>query len=145
MADAMTPDQVKNRIILVARRDGRYDPAAFFFVNEVVAAAVKWLKSGDMKPHDVAPSRDDAEGASFHISGYELLEAFRRLARERWGLMARTVLANWGLGATDDVGEIVFLMVNDEKLEWKRRESDTKAEFAGVYDFREAFDEWDEK
>ncbi len=142
MEDVMTPDQVRDRIIHVARSDGRYDPAAFFFVNEVVAAAVKWLKTGEMKPHDVAPSRGDEEGVNFHISGYELLEAFRRLARERWGLMARTVLASWGMGGTEDVGEIVFLMVNDEKLEWKRRESDTKAEFEGVFDFRDVFDVW---
>jgi uncharacterized repeat protein (TIGR04138 family) len=142
MEETMTPEEVRDRIVSVARTDGRYDPAAFFFVNEVVAAAVKWLKSGEMKPRDVASSRGDSDGVDFHISGYELLEAFRRLARERWGLMARTVLGNWGIRRTEDVGEIVFLMVDDEKLEWKRRESDTKTEFAGVYDFRDAFDSW---
>jgi uncharacterized repeat protein (TIGR04138 family) len=141
MADTMTPEQVRERITQVALDDGRYDPAAFFFVNEAVAAAVKWLKSGEMKPRDVAPTRGE-EGVNFHISGFELLEAFRRLARERWGCMARVVLESWSVGRTEDVGEIVFLMVNDEKLEWKRRESDTKAEFANVFDFRDAFDVW---
>lgn len=141
MADTMTPEQVRERIVHVALDDGRYDPAAFFFVNEAVAAAVKWLKSGEMKPRDVAASRGE-DGVNFHISGFELLEAFRRLARERWGCMARVVLESWGLERTEDVGEIVFLMVNDEKLEWKRRESDTKAEFANIFDFREAFDAW---
>lgn len=142
MEDIMTPEQVRDRIVYVARTDGRYDPAAFFFVNEAVGAAVKWLKSGEMKPRDVAASRGDDEGINFHISGYELLEAFKRLARERWGLMARTVLESWGVSRTEDVGEIVFLMVADEKLEWKRRESDTKAEFTEVFDFRETFDHW---
>lgn len=138
----MTPEQVRDRIIHIARQDGRYDPGAFFFVNEAVAAAVKWLNSGEMKPQDVAPTRGE-DGKNFHISGFELLEAFRRLARDRWGCLARPVLENWGVMSTEDVGEIVFLMVNDEKLEWKRRESDTMAEFTGVYDFREAFDPWD--
>ncbi len=142
MDDPMTPDEVRQRIHLVARRDGRYDPAAFIFVNEAVQAAVKWLQSGEMKPRDIAPSRGDG-GANFHISGYELLEALRRLARERWGCLARTVLGRWGVTRTEDVGEIVYLMIGDEKLEWKRRESDTKAEFADVYDFRAAFDCWD--
>lgn len=142
MADLMTPEQVRERIVHVAVEDGRYDPAAFFFVNEAVAAAVKWLKSGEMKPRDVSPTRGE-DGVNFHISGYELLEAFRRLARERWGCLARTVLESWGVHRTDDVGEIVFLMVNDEKLEWKRRESDTKAEFADVFSFRDAFDVFD--
>lgn len=143
MPDTMTPDEIRDRVILVARTDGRYDPSAFFFVNDVVSAAVKWLKSGEMKPRDVAPSRGAAEGGNFHISGYELLAAMRRLARERWGLLARTVLASWGVRGTEDIGEIVFLMVEDEKLEWKRRESDTRAEFADGFDFRDAFDGWE--
>ncbi|MCC8167142.1 MAG: hypothetical protein LIQ31_13600 [Planctomycetes bacterium] len=142
MEELMIPEQVRERIAFVARRDGRYTPAAFFFVNEAVAMAVKWLKSGEMKPRDVASSRGD-DGINFHISGYELLEAFRRLARERWGCMAKVVLESWGVRRTDDVGEIVFLMVDDEKLEWKRRESDTKEEFRAVYDFAEAFDVWE--
>ncbi len=143
MDDCMTPDEIRERINLVARRDGRYDPAAFIFVNEAVQAAVKWLKSGEMKPRDIASSRGE-DGVNFHISGYELLEALRRLARDRWGCLARSVLERWGLTKTDDVGEIVYLMIDDEKLEWRRRESDTKAEFAGVYDFGEAFDRWEE-
>lgn len=142
MENIMTPEQVRERIIHIAHTDGRYDPGAFFFVNEAVAAAVKWLKSGEMKPRDVAPSRGE-DGVNFHISGYELLEAFRRLARDRWGCMARRVLENWGVKATEDVGEIVFMMVNDEKLEWKRRDSDTMADFTNVFNFSEAFDPWD--
>ncbi len=139
----MTPEQVKERIVFIARRDGRYDPAAFFFVNEAVAAAVKWLKAGEMKPRDVASSRGE-DGVNFHISGFELLEAFRRLARERWGCLTRVVLEKWGVRKTEDVGEIVFLMVDDEKLEWKRRESDTKDDFKGGYNFKDVFDNWED-
>ena len=143
MEDPMTPEQVRDRIVYVARKDGRYQPSAFFFVNDAVAAAVKWLKSGEMKPRDVASSRGEGGGGDlFHISGFELLEAFRRLARDRWGLMARTVLESWGIRRTEDVGEIVFLMVGDEKLQWSRRESDTIADFAGVYKFADVFDSW---
>lgn len=141
MEQTMTPEQLRERVVYVARKDGRYDPAAFFFVNDAVAAAVKWLKSGEMKPRDITDSRCE-DGVNFHISGYELLEAFRRLAKERWGCLARTVLEKWGVQRTEDVGEIVFLMVNDEKLEWKRRESDTKEEFARGFNFRETFDVW---
>lgn len=138
----MTPEEARERITQIALEDGRFDPAAFYLVNDAVAAAVKWLKSGEMKPRDVAPTRG-GDDVSFHISGYELLEAFRRLARERWGCLARDVLERWGLTKTEDVGEIVFMMVDDEKLEWRRRESDTKAEFRNVYDFSEVFDPWE--
>lgn len=140
----MTPEQARERIRYIADSDGRYASAAFFFVNEVVAAAVKWLKSGEMLPHDVASSRGDEDSGNFHISGYELLEAFRRLARERWGCLSRQVLASWGVRRTEDVGEIVYMMVEDEKLDWRRRESDSKKEFQGVFNFVEAFDSWED-
>ncbi|MCL2001325.1 MAG: hypothetical protein FWG74_07820 [Planctomycetes bacterium] len=141
MADSMTSEQVHERIFFIAAKDGRYQPNAFFFMNESVAAAVKWLKSEEMKPQDVALSRR-GEGKDYHISGFELLEAFRRLARERWGCLARTVLERWGVRCTEDVGEIVFMMVEDEKLDLKRRESDTKDEFRNGFDFRAVFDQW---
>ncbi|MDR1520265.1 MAG: hypothetical protein LBU23_09025 [Planctomycetota bacterium] len=136
----LTLEQARERIELIAGKDGRYDPAAFFFVNDSVAAALKWLKSGEMRANDSAPSRGGGE--DFHISCRELLEAMRRLARERWGCLARQVLENWGVASTGDVGEIVFMMVDDEKLEWRRRKSDTKEEFRDVYDFKAVFDVW---
>ena len=141
MEEAMTPEQVRDRMALIAQRDGRYSPAAFLFVNDVVANTVKWLKAGEMHPRDVSSSRG-SEGEDFHISGYELLEGMRRLARERWGLLARSVLERWGVYRTEDVGEIVFIMVEDPELQWKRRDSDTRADFAGGYSFSEAFDSW---
>lgn len=141
MDEPMTPEQVKDRIGYIARQDGRYSPAAFYFINDVVANTVKWLRSGEMSARDVTSSRGEGEN-NFHISGYELLEGMRRLARERWGLMARSVLSRWGIFRTDDVGEIVFLMVDDPELQWKRREADTKEDFVGVYDFGEVFDNW---
>ena len=143
MDAAMTPEQVRERIGFIARRDGRYSPAAFYFVNDVVASTVKWLQSGEMAPRDVAGSRGEGEN-NFHISGFELLEGMRRLARERWGLMARSVLERWGIYRTEDVGEIVFLMVDDPELQWKRRDNDTKEDFAGGYGFADVFDRWDD-
>ena len=139
----MTPEQIKSHIERIASDDGRYAPAAFFFVNDVVGCTVKWLKSGEMKPKDVDFTRGEGE-VDFHISGMELLAGMRRLARERWGCMARKVLESWGVERTEDIGEIVFLMVEDRELQWKRRDSDTKEDFAGAYDFVSAFDAWEE-
>jgi hypothetical protein len=39
-----------------------------------------------------------------HISGRELTEGVRDLARERFGPMARSVLEHWGIRETVDVG-----------------------------------------
>ncbi len=142
MDGIMTPEQVRERIGYIAREDGRYAPAAFYFVNDVVASTVKWLQSGEMTPRDVAASRGENDD-NFHISGFELLEGMRRLARERWGLLARQVLERWGVYRTEDIGEIVFLMVDDPVLQWKRRDADTKEDFANGYNFADTFDHWD--
>ena len=72
-----------------------------------------------------------------HVSGKELLEGIKKLARERFGLMARTVLDSWGVRTTEDFGNIVFNLVNAELL--SRTEEDTIEEFSDVYDFDEAF------
>ncbi|MDR1613077.1 MAG: hypothetical protein LBT97_09895 [Planctomycetota bacterium] len=139
---SMTPEEARARIGRIAGEDGRYAPEAFFFVTDVVGRTVEWLQKGEMPPRD-AGSRGEAGGRDFHISGQELLEGMRRLARERWGCMARRVLERWGVSRTEDVGEIVFMMVEDEKLQWKRRESDAREDFARGYDFADVFDAWE--
>lgn len=74
-----------------------------------------------------------------HISGRELAEGVRDLALDRFGLLARTVLAHWGIRATEDVGEIVFALVDGGML--VKQEGDRIEDFRDVYDFQEAFEE----
>jgi uncharacterized repeat protein (TIGR04138 family) len=73
-----------------------------------------------------------------HISGRELAEGVRDLALERFGPMARTVLEHWGIERTEDVGAIVFALVECNVL--IKQEEDSPADFADVYDFDEAFE-----
>ena len=73
-----------------------------------------------------------------HISGAELAEGVRELAMERYGPMARTVLEHWGIHATDDLGEIVFALVDCGIL--IKQDDDRKEDFRGVFDFEEAFE-----
>ncbi|MEO5510761.1 MAG: Minf_1886 family protein [Longimicrobiales bacterium] len=72
-----------------------------------------------------------------HISGRELTEGVRDLAREQFGPMARTVLEHWGIRETGDVGDVVFALVEAGIL--IKQDEDTRAEFEDVYDFNEAF------
>ncbi len=125
------------RIYELARQDGRYTPEAFLFVSETIGKTVEWLKAGVLTANDCGDSRGD--GPTFHVSGRELLAGFEKLARERWGLMARHVLRQWGIRCTEDVGEIVFMMVEDESLGWKKRDCDRREDFAGGFDFDAAF------
>lgn len=137
----MTAKEHLDLIHRLARRDGRYATDAFLFVSEAIGQTGEWLRNGELTPLDRGGSR--GEGTEFHVSGQELLMGIRRLARLRWGLMARRVLASWGVHRNEDFGEIVFLMVEDSDLQWRKRECDSRADFAGGVDFADAFDSWD--
>jgi uncharacterized repeat protein (TIGR04138 family) len=73
-----------------------------------------------------------------HISGRELAEAFRDLARERYGVMARMVLEHWGIRTSDDIGDVVFTLVDLGLL--VTAPGDTRDDFVGVFDFADAFE-----
>lgn len=105
---------------LIREQDGRYAPEAFHFVREALDWKVARL-----------PARR-------HISGPELLDAVRTLAVERFGPMARTVLNHWGLVAGEDVGQIVFLLVEAGVL--SKTEEDSLEDFSGVVRFDDAFE-----
>ncbi|MFC1575787.1 Minf_1886 family protein [Gemmatimonadota bacterium] len=73
-----------------------------------------------------------------HISGEELANGARELALKLYGPMARTVLGHWGIHSTEDLGEVVFGMVECGVL--IRREEDSQEDFRGLFDFEEAFE-----
>jgi uncharacterized repeat protein (TIGR04138 family) len=74
-----------------------------------------------------------------HVSGQQLSWGLRDYALQRWGLMARTVLARWGIRETLDFGRIVFAMVENGYMQ--KQPHDSLDDFRNVFDFREAFDE----
>ena len=73
-----------------------------------------------------------------HISGRELVDGVRRLALERFGPMARTVLEYWGIRSTEDVGELVFTLVDMGIL--VKNVDDRPEDFSALFDFEEVFD-----
>lgn len=115
---AIPPDEL--RVIEVARRHGRYRLGAYEFVREAVFYASRVVYA-----------------TGTHVSGQQLLEAIRRLARERFGALAREVFEDWGIRRTEDVGEIVFELVEAEIL--SRTEEDSRDDFRGVYDLDAVF------
>jgi uncharacterized repeat protein (TIGR04138 family) len=72
-----------------------------------------------------------------HVSGQELLQAFAEEARNQYGPMALSVLNHMGLYQTQDIGELVFLMVSNELL--SKTERDSLDDFEHGYDFEEEF------
>jgi len=109
------------RLRNLAQSDGRYRLQAFIFLHEALDHTLKMV------------------GQKRHVTGRELLEGVRRLALEKFGMMARLLLESWGVRSTEDVGEIVFLLV--ESSIWGRTETDSRDDFADGYDFRQAFED----
>ena len=108
------------KIMQVLKKDSRYDVEAYSFVMTALQYTLKEL--------------DEHR----HISGKELLYGIRKYAIKQYGPMARTVLEYWGIKETMDFGEIVFNLIEIGLL--RKRPEDTKEEFRGVYDFKNAFD-----
>ena len=108
-------------------RDRRYSVHAYEFV---------YLALGFTQQ---AMGRDSSgkEERRRHISGQELLEGIRRLAIDRFGLLALPVMKQWGVHRTEDFGEIVFNLVECGQL--RKTEQDTRSDFANGYSFEEAF------
>lgn len=73
-----------------------------------------------------------------HISGEELAHGVRDLALKQYGPMARTVLGHWGIHGTEDLGEIVFAMVECGVL--TKQDDDNREDFQGLFDFEEVFE-----
>jgi uncharacterized repeat protein (TIGR04138 family) len=105
----------------MAAEDGRYHPQAFDFVYKALEHKLRQL------------------GERRHLTAEELLDGLRQLALERFGLLARTVLEQWGVSRTEDVGEMVYLLIEHGLL--FKTEKDSKEEFKDVFDFRQAFDD----
>jgi len=73
-----------------------------------------------------------------HITGRELTEGVRELAIGRYGLLARAVLEHWGIHETEDVGRVVFAMVEHGLL--VKEDEDRPEDFVDVFDFEDAFE-----
>src|SRR5881397_1441726 len=100
-------------------RDGKFNERAYVFVLAALEFAQTRL-----------PARR-------HLSGAELAWACRDFALEQFGLLAPTVLAHWDIRSTEDLGRIVFQLIDVGLL--ARQPTDKLEDFERVYDFAEVF------
>jgi len=114
----------REKIQQIRAADPRYHEDAYQFVREGLDYTVKELKR--------VPA-----GKVHHVRGNELLQGIRCYAIDQFGPLTRTVLDSWGVRRCEDFGEIVFNMVESGIL--GKTDQDDRADFAGVYDFHEAF------
>ncbi len=108
----------------VSRGDKRYHPEAYVFLRDSLEAALKRRKKA-------------TKAAGGHVAAAELLEGFRVHALGEFGPMTMTVLDYWGVRCCEDIGHMVFNLVQAEQF--GKTDEDTLESFAGGFDFHSAF------
>jgi uncharacterized repeat protein (TIGR04138 family) len=74
-----------------------------------------------------------------HVTDAELAWACRDFALQQYGLLAPVVLAHWGITRTEDLGRIVYTLVEVGLL--VTQPGDHESDFNAVYEFTDAFGE----
>lgn len=115
------------KIAEITKGDPRYKREAYDFVLRALDETIR----GEGRQHRA--------GTEKHITGQELLEGIRELARSEFGLLAHAVFESWGVQRTEDFGEIVFNLVDHQLL--NKQETDTREDFRDGFDFSTAFEE----
>lgn len=110
----------------ILQTDGRYDKGAYLFVLEALTHTVEML------------GRKDLPDQERHVSGRELLDGIRKFALRCFGPLARIVLNRWGIRRTEDLGDIVFKLVEVKLL--LDRPSDSRDDFSNGFDFHVTFE-----
>ena len=118
---------MKKGIEQIAENDGRFDARALKFVFEGLGTTIQQIREQEEEP-----------AGPRHIAGDELAGGIAELAIERWGRLARLVLNHWGVKTTRDIGEIVYLMIENQWM--TAQESDTIEDFDNVFDFEQVFE-----
>lgn len=106
----------------IVAKDRRYDARAYTLLTAVLKRLFKSASKG---------------GQSQHITASDILEEFREFSLDQFGPMTYCVLIEWGVSSSEDLGEMMFNLVDSHRIE--RDKNDSKDDFIGGYDFIEAF------
>ncbi len=120
----MQPIQLEEAIADILKKESRFAPGAYFLVREALDFTVEKLAQ-------------DNEGEKRHVTGKELLKGLRDYALQEYGPMSATLMHDWGISKCRDVGEIVFLFI--EQGVFGKQDSDTLDDFNEIYSFEEVF------
>ena len=139
---------IRDQLSRVIARDSRYPMEAYVFVLESLKLARNHkLKERrklaersrgqrSRKKPPPAPETGTTVDDPGHVTGRELSLAARKLALRAYGMMAITVLRQWGICSTSDIGEIVYNLIASGDLD--KTPKDKRSDFDHVYDFATA-------
>lgn len=115
----MSPDpevDLWDELTDLAIKNPRYPREAYLFVLNAIQWSFQQL------------------GSRRHLSGEEFTECLVAYAREEFGELAPLVLSEWGIYSTRDFGEIVYKLIEIDKM--SRQQSDSIEDFNDVLDLQ---------
>ncbi|GEM_PF-1246739 len=121
----MQPTQFMDAVQAVVSKETRYDIGAYHFLKDALDFTVKRVM-------------DSNQGEHRHVSAGELIHGFRDLAIQEFGPMASTLMSEWGIQTSNDIGVMVFQLI--EEGAFGKQDSDTKEDFSNVFDLLETLD-----
>ena len=102
----------------VISKDSRYDAGAYYHLKEAL-------------DFTVTKAAEENNGEHRHVSAKELAEGFCDYSIEHFGPMASTMAEEWGVRETIDIGNMVFLLI--EEGIFGKQDSDTLEEFDQIF------------
>lgn len=122
----MNPDPFAATVDAIVARDPRFERDAYFFVRD----ALEYTTRQQKKKTTVPPLKS-------HVSARQLLEGVRQYALSQYGPMVPTVLEHWRVRSCEDIGTIVFNLI--DASEFGKSDQDSIEDFRCGFDFHEAF------
>lgn len=115
--------QFEQSVVSILKRDKRFDPHAYFFLKDALDFTLKRIAETN-------------GGQARHVSGPELLAGYRDFSLEQFGPMASTLMNEWGVRKCQDVGDMVFHLIEEQVF--GKQESDRPEDFSEAFDFQES-------
>jgi uncharacterized repeat protein (TIGR04138 family) len=119
----MQPIRFEESVVSILERDQRYDGHAYFFLKDALDFTVKRFA-------------ENASGRNRHVTGKELLEGFRDFALEQYGPMAATLMEEWGIHQSGDIGNMVFRLIEEQVF--GKQDTDKPEDFEGWFDLNQS-------
>ncbi len=107
----------------ILKMDARYQADGYQFLKEALDHTIKSIRKDELIEHR-------------HVSGPELLEGLVAYATATYGAMSVAVLESWGIRECEDIGAMVFNLI--EVGAFGKSEEDSPEDFQGVFELREA-------
>jgi len=102
----------------VISQDAKYNMGAYYFLKDALDFTVKRVIENN-------------DGEHRHVAASELLIGFRDLALQEFGPMASTMMSEWGLRSCNDIGTMVFQLIQEGVF--GKQDSDTMEDFAELF------------